>query len=406
MSWITSKLQAEDVPILLKLGEAGRLRDAVDWVYRKRRGTAAIVQALPAGSDERDWQKRPLFYMGLKLGGRAALTPGGEYQVFKGLNVFPGGLRGEPIGQWSKTSPTLDLKIYRYLDFFDPDRLFVSREIAQLPTISPVPPGAAFNNTVILIQMRERFPLNGWVLARPVMFAAATCLRATIIEDLVCHWYPKNLGSLPIPTEMAPELLVSLQDATTKLVDADENLANQWRHVEAVVASANSVTLAQLIAAGSPLAEGLVLPIASDDVVPDDVRLDGTGLHGTDFDFVVPHEDLRAVLWYLVHRIQQEKDEVPVQVLHTLKVPDDPSRAAVLIRQVLTSDTADEFEQARQQLDLVAASALGLTDDELSYIQERFLSDPFLSQLQPMWSHRGIHVQGYHDHSGGDRFSG
>lgn len=406
MSWISSKLQADDVPILLKLGEAGRLRDAVDWVYRKRRGTPMIVRSLPAGSDERDWHKRPLFYMGLKLGGRAALAPGGEYEVFKGLNVFPGGLRGDPIGQWSRTSPTLDLKIYRYLDFFDHDRLFVSREIAQLPTISPVPAGAAFNNTVILIQMRERFPLNGWVLARPVMFAAATCLRATIIEDLVCHWYPKNLGSLPVPSNVPPELLASLHAATARLVEADENLANQWRHVEAVVASGDGVSLAQLIAAGSPLTAGLVLPVVSADAIPDDVHIEATGLKGTDFDFVVPNEDLRAVLWYLVHRLQQQKDEVPLQALHTLKVPDEPSRAAALIRQVLTSDAAEDFEQSRQALDAFAAQALGLTDDELSFIQERFLSDPFLSQLQPMWSHRGVHVQGYHDHSGGDRFTG
>ena len=62
------------------------------------------------------------------------------------------------------------------------------------------------------------------------------------------------------------------------------------------------------------------------------------------------------------------------------------------------------FEHARQHLDDVAAEMLGLTDGDLAYLQERFITDPFLSQIPPMWAHRGLHMQGYHDHSGGDRF--
>lgn len=406
MSWITSKIQAGDVPVLAKLAAASRLKDKVDWVYRKRRGTpATIVSELPTGSSELDWQRRPLFYKGLQLGGKAALSADG-FKVFKGLNVFPGGLRGAPMGHWRRDSKTQDLKVYRYFDFFDPERLYVSREIAQLPTISPVPADAVFNNTVILIQMRKKFPLNGWVLARPIMFAAATCLRATIIEDLGCHWYPKNLGLIPVPQDWTDSERTTLGGATARLIDADENLADQWRHVDGTLATAATQTVSQLIAAGSPLVEGFMLPAAvSDEFIADDIEMDATGLHaGGTFRLEVPNASLRTILWYRLHERLMDGEDVSIGDIQAVKIPVAPDPIAALIVGVRDSDVAEAFENARQHLDDVAAQMLGLTDSDLAYLQERFLTDPFLSQIRPMWAHRGLHMQGYHDHSGGDRF--
>ncbi len=342
--------------------------------------------------------------MGLKLGSKAALTSTGA-RVFKGLNVFPGGLRGEPMGHWESSSPTLDLKMYRYAEFLDHDRLFASREIAQLPTISPVPTDAVFNNTVILIQMRKRFPLNGWVLASPIMFAAATCLRATIIEDLVCHWYPKNLGLIPVPQEWSEDALSTLDAATARLIEADENLADRWRHVDSTLLSSETQTLSQLIAAGSPLVDGFVLPTLNEEFIADDVDLDETGIHaGGTFRLEVPNAALRAILWYRLHQRLMEGEEVSSSHVQAIKIPVNPEAIAAQIVAVRSSDVAHAFEQARHHLDDVAAQMLGLTDGDLAYLQERFITDPFLSQIRPMWAHRGLHMQSYHDHSGGDRF--
>lgn len=406
MSWLTSKIQAGDVPILTKLSTASRLRDQVDCVYRKRKSTSGpvIVRELPVGSNINDWLPRPLFYMGLKLGSKAALTSTGA-RVFKGLNVFPGGLRGEPMGHWQSSSPTLDLKMYRYAQFLDHGRLFASREIAQLPTIAPVPADAVFNNTVILIQMRKRFPLNGWVLASPIMFAAATCLRATIIEDLVCHWYPKNLGLIPVPQDWSDESLATLEAATARLIEADENLADRWRNVESALLAADTQTLNQLIAAGSPLVDGFALPALSEEFIADDVDLDETGIHaGGTFRLDVPNPSLRAILWYRLHQRLMDGEEVAASDIQAIKIPVNPEPIAQAILAVRGSDVAHAFEQARHHLDDVAAQMLGLDDGELAYLQERFITDPFLSQIRPMWAHRGLHMQSYHDHSGGDRF--
>jgi hypothetical protein len=221
--------------------------------------------------------------------------------VFKGLNVFPGRLRGDPMGAWDGTVPPLEIRTYKYDALFVNERLFVARELSQLPTIAPVPNNVVFNNTVNLIQLRERFALNGWVLSRPVMFAAATCLRSTIIEDLGCHWYPKNLGLLPMPAEITEALAEEVRRATETLVEKDDNLADRWRHVELLLAGAASQSINQLIAAGSPLVEGLVLPIHEiDDTLPDEIEITDIGLSGDQgvFEMLIPNADLRAVLWY------------------------------------------------------------------------------------------------------------
>ena len=189
MTWLTSKIQAGDVDLLLKLGGGAKLKDYIQTVYRKARGAdrGRVAAEIPQGAGQFDWEARKLVGMGLKLGGKKMFTFTGR-AIYKGLNVFPGRLRGDPMGSWDGTIPPLEIRTYKYDALFVNERLFVARELSQLPTIAPVPDNVAFNNTVNLIQLRERFPLNGWVLSRPVMFAAATCLRSTIIEDLGCHW--------------------------------------------------------------------------------------------------------------------------------------------------------------------------------------------------------------------------
>ncbi|MDM0002708.1 hypothetical protein QTI24_29190 [Variovorax sp. J22P240] len=409
MTWLTSKIQADDVPILEKIGRAARLKDQVEMLYRKKGGAdkGLVLRELPHGAPAADWTPRPLFYMGLKLGSKAAFTETGK-GVYKGLNIFPGGLKGEPMGQWDGVKAPQDLKIYRYSDFFAQDRLFASREIAQLPTIAPVPAGAVFNNTVILIQMRERFPLNGWVLARPVMFAAATCLRATIVEDLVCHWYPKNLNLIPMPLSPSAEDLMALETATEQLVHADENLADRWRQVEAELSSQPTMSISQLIANGALLVEGFALPPpATADTVLQDLLMNESGITAGNGSFVlaVPNADLRAVIWYQLDRKINDGEEVQPSSIGALKIPAEPAAVAAIIRDVHGSDAAEAFETARRTLDAIAARLLGLSDDDLAYIEQRFITDPFLSQVRPMWAHRGLHVQSYHDHSGGDRFA-
>lgn len=411
MTWLTSKIQAGDVDLLLKLGGGAKLKDYIQTVYRKARGAdrGRVAAEIPQGAGQFDWEARKLVGMGLKLGGKKMFTSTGR-AIYKGLNVFPGRLRGDPMGSWDGTIPPLEIRTYKYDALFVNERLFVARELSQLPTIAPVPDNVVFNNTVNLIQLRERFPLNGWVLSRPVMFAAATCLRSTIIEDLGCHWYPKSLSLLPMPAEVTEDLNQRLQAATVALVEKDDNLADRWRHVEALLSQAQGQSISRLIAAGSPLVEGFVLPLhALDDTLPDEIEITETGLRGDGgaFDLRIPNADLRAILWYMIDRKRKADDaEVPVSYIGNCLIPADPSSSADAISDAYGSSASAEFEDARAVIDRIAARALGISDEELAYISERLETDPFLSQIRPMWAHRGLHFQGYQEPSGDDRFAG
>ena len=410
MTWLTSKIQAADIPVLTKIGNASRLKDYLDVGYRLKRGPSSgtISNAIPIGSNPSDWAESKLMRKGIEFGGRGVLTPSGR-SIYKGLNVFPGRLIGSSMGKWDQSTEPSSLNLYSYQSLFDYERLFVSREIAQLPTIAPVTADVIFNNTVILIQLRERFPLNGWVLSRPVMFAAATCLRATVIEDLVCHWYPKNLGLLPMPTSILPSDLDALQNATRVLISADENIANQWRSVEAAILGQSTKSVSQLIAEGSPLVVDLILPTGEPEAdLPSLIAITDSGLsadHG-EFNLIVPNTDVREILWYLIEVGSNGNTvELPLRFIGECQIPIDNIPAiAEAIRAVRLGNTAEEFEASRIAIDTLSARLLGLSDDDLRHIQERFITDPFLSQIRPMWAHRGLHMQGYIDHSGGDRF--
>ena len=390
MTWLTSKVQAGDVPILLKLGAGAKVNDYLQVVYRKARGVGRgqVASEIPKGAGQFDWEARNLIGMGLKLGGKKMFTPTGR-AVYKGLNVFPGRLRGEPMGFWDGTISPLEIRTYKYDALFMSERLFVAREISQLPTIAPVPDNVVFNNTVNLIQLRERFSLNGWVLSRPVMFAAATCLRSTIVEDLVCHWYPKNLGLLPMPMAITEALAEEVRRATETLIEKDDNLADRWRHVELLLSGAVSQSVNQLIAAGSPMVDGLVLPFHDiDDTLPEEIEITEVGLLGDKgaFEMLIPNADLRAVLWYMIDRKRlADGSDVPVAFVGNCQIPTNAGPAAAAIREAYQSSAATEFEEARTVMDQVASRALGISEEELAYIRERFETDPFLSQIRPMW---------------------
>ena len=411
MNWLTSKVQAGDVDILLKLGSGAKLRDYIQTVYRKVRGKdrGIVAAGLPTGAGQFDWQARKLVGKGMMPSGKKMFTPTGR-AFYRGLNIFPGRLRGEPVGLWDGTVPPAEIRTYKYDALFETERLFVAREMSELPTIAPVPPGVVFNNKVNLIQLSVAFPLNGWVLSRPVMFVAATCLRSTIIEDLGCHWYPKTLGLLPMPAQVTDELRQRLQAATATLIEKDDNLADRWRHVEALLAGSASQSVSQLIASGSALVDGFVLPIhEQDQTLPDGVEMTGTGLQGEGgaFQLLVLNSDLRAVLWYMIDRKRLAEDtEVPVAYIGMCPVPANLAEVAAAIRAAHGSSAQGEFDAAREDLDRIAAEALDLTPDQLAYICQRFRDDPFLSQIRPMWAHRGLHVQGFQDSTGEDRLLG
>src|SRR5690606_11850293 len=124
---------------------------------------------------------------------------------------------------------------YTYEKFLDTDYLYAFREIAQLPVACQVPREVVFQNTVLLAQLDEAFPLDAWCMSRVLQFYAARLMRSTVIEDLSAHWYKRQIALFPIPYSRTPTLIALLKDAGRAVIDADRDLANRYRRFDAIV---------------------------------------------------------------------------------------------------------------------------------------------------------------------------
>jgi hypothetical protein len=208
---ILTKVSSGDARILSRMAESPRLGSILKLAYKKRtRNSGPSVDRIPEGDSPALYETYTLMGYGLKLGGRAAMDSSG-LPIYKGQNVFPSRIIGEPMGYWnSETSHVDSLLLYTHFHLLEERNLYAIREISQLPVACPVPVGCVFQNTVLLAQLTEDFPLNLYLVSRIPQWFAMKVLRASIIEDLHTHWYKRGLVLLPIPARRSPEDIASV----------------------------------------------------------------------------------------------------------------------------------------------------------------------------------------------------
>lgn len=173
---------------------------------------------------------------GIKLGGSRAIVANG-LPIYKGQNIFPSGVLGEPMGHWHPEHSVVDsLRLYAYRHLFDYSKLYAIRNISQLPSACPAPADRVFQNTAQLIQLTEDFPLNFFLLSRIPQWFSIELLRTSIIEDLFTTWVKRNLLLIPIPARRAAADIARLRAAGELVIARDMDLANAHRHVEQLIA--------------------------------------------------------------------------------------------------------------------------------------------------------------------------
>jgi hypothetical protein len=406
--WST-KLSPADFPTLDAISNSPRLGDIVRRAFRKRRGAGRgqVALAVPDGELSLDWEAVLLISTGLKLGGKKALDPDGP-PVYKGQNVFPGGLIGAPMGGWRIGSESTAY-LYTYRDFLDEERLYAFREIAQLPVACRAPKGAVFQNTVLLVQLEEAFPLDAWCMSRVIQFYMAKVMRSTVVEDLTGHWYKRQIALLPIPAVRSRGLLDRLVAAGAGVIEADRDLANRYRHLDELVCSSSTSDLRAAFLRADPRCAGLAFSIPPDTEVPlAGVRESGTSIVADDlfFRLDIPDDGLRHYILFALERMLREADDASIDQAGVLaiKLPGDLAPVLAEIQALLQQDSRANFDRALTELDAIVAQALQLSDEHLMYIQEQMRVDPFLKQLSILWEHRGARVQAYSDSTGEDRY--
>jgi N-6 DNA Methylase len=412
---ILTKVSAADARVLGRMAQAPRLGSIVKVVYKRRGqrevGTAQAnaVEQIPPGSNPLEWEPYVMLAYGIKLGSARAIVDSG-WPVYKGQNVFPHGPQGEPMGHWDAGRSVVDsLRLYAYRHLFDFSKLYAVREISQLPTACPVPPNTAFQNTVLMVQLAEDFPLNLYLMSRIPQWFAIKALRASIIEDLTTHWFKRSVLLLPIPASRSAEDIAALRGVGERVISRDKDLANAHRHVERLIADSRKKPLSDLFADDNPLVVGADLTGAVSGAVVTAIHEQGDEVASDSllFNITIPNAALRRYLAYMLERLVDEGDDVTfnVDTLGALQVPDNLEAVAAAIDQMRSTDPDRSFQDAQMELDKVVARLFGMSGEDLNYITSAMVNDGFLKQLQPSLEHRGLRIQPYADHSQGDRYA-
>ncbi len=414
---ILTKLASGDADALRSMRDLPRLGEFVRLVFVKRVRSRIVEVLTEEPAQERyAYRAEMLFNYGVKLGGVAALARPGEtdaVDLYKGQNVFPQGLLGEPLGRWSPTAKRESTRyIYSYADQLSYKRTHAVREISQLPTAAPVREGQGFQNTAYVLELTNEFPLNAYLLSRLPQFYAARVLRSSIIEDLGCHWYKRTLTLLPVPPDHSLPRLQSLAEAGAKVLEADSDIANRYRAIDGLLAVGivGAPTLGGLIVNGDPIAAGADLNGASEDGVGVTAIVEaGDDLRSTDLFFSVrlPDPRLRAYVRFVLSRKLEQEPEDPLSRADVLDivVPTNLEDVAAAIASLSTDSLEQLYADALTTLDEVVAEQCGISPTLRDHMIAAMTTDPILAKMRPMIAQRGLRIQPYADHSDGERYA-
>jgi hypothetical protein len=412
---LLTKVSAADACVLEKLAQAPRLGSIVKIAYKRRRqrrgvsAQASAVERIPEGDSPLEWEPYVMLAYGIKLGGSRALATSG-LPIYKGQNIFPSGVLGEPVGYWDPERSQVDsLRLYAYRHLFDHSKLYAIRNVSQLPCACSAPEDMVFQNTAQLVQLVEDFPLNLYLLSRVPQWFAVKVLRTSIVEDLFTTWFKRNLLLIPIPPSRNPSDIARLKSAGELVVTKDKDLANAHRHVEQLIANSPKKTLFDLFAENNPLvADADLTGTASGDVTTS-IHEEGEDLVSDDGSFRIklPNSLLRRYLAYRLDRLLDEDEDLAfdIDTLGSLQVPSDLEAVVAAIDVMRNADPARLFQDALLELDIVVADLFNMSRQDLDYITSAMANDGFLKQLRPNYEHRGLRVQPYADHSQEDRYS-
>ena len=220
----------------------------------------------------------------------------------------------------------------------------------------------------------------------------------------------EHLAQIPMPQTLTDKQLSGLELISKNLLNSDNELAQSDSAVANILKNSKCESISRQIARGLPTMDGVVLP-NTDAPLPDKVQITSSGLVDELGELVmqIPDDDLKVVVAYMFERIDSDDGEdLMASEIANLKIPTDQltiAQVAKVIRDLANNQAQVNFDNRRKDLDEYAAQLLSLTPSDLDFIRHRMSTDGFLSQLRPMWAHRGLHMQSYKDHSGGDRFT-
>lgn len=400
---IATRMTPARAPIVQKLRALDTLSSAAKTYWTKRKGGYEARDIRPTGIGEALWEEQQMITYGAARRGTGKENSPDGLDAYKGENIRTGGLVGEPVFRQLDVWNLSSASVWKFPDIL-PDRMWCMPKIEQIPCAAPFDPkNEAIMNTATVFGPRqdlEDFPFDLLLTARVYGWFTLISLRSSYQNKLRSDIYPSTIASLPwtddlVDTKEALERLrVPFFTACRARFDAAAELQRRAGALPLVPLNACFKALAGkddklVLSEEFDTGESFTVVVqASGGEAAEEADTWTVALSDEGHNVALPSAELAESLRLGLALVEGE--QMSRSRLLTLPVPQDTA-AADALRELLASldPLAVEADVERQvdAIDAVVGAALGLTSDEVAFIQAEMRDDPFLSRVRPRYPH-------------------
>jgi len=397
---IATRLTPARLSIISKLRKVGELDSAAKRYWTRQRGGRAVVDERPRGVGEADWTERRLITDGVARRGRGVEGSADGLDLWKGENVRTGGFAGEPAFRRMDVNQLSARSVWAYPHIL-PQTMWALPILAQAPCAAPFNPStAAVLNTVTVFGPRpdlEAFPFDALLSSRIYSWYCILALRSSYQDMLRGHLYPATIRHLPWSEELLPRTAELVEARSTffaacrRRFEAASELKREadllgLRPLAHVFRDLTRRTQAALVWSDE-FGNGETFPFPLDPSEPvqeaDGYRI---SLSAEGHSLVSPTEEIaRLISAGLTLAVGSE---VTRAKLLAFPIPPDAASAAAvrdLVARFQPNALEDEVEAEVDKIDRIVGEALGLLEEDVSFIQREMAEDSFLSRIRPRY---------------------
>lgn len=394
---IATRLTPARAAIVRKLRTVGELSSAAKIYWTKRKGGYAAVDVKPTGVGEANWEEQHMISDGVARRNTGTENVPNGLDVYKDENIRTGSLVGDPqfksMDVWNLSTPAF-WKITNLL----PARMWCLPILEQVPCAAPFDPKKiAVTNTATVFGPRpdlEEFPFDLLLTSRIYGWITLLSLRSSYQDMLRNHMYPVTIGKLPWSEDLTAVAadLEALRDpffqSCRSRYDAGAELARQAKALplvmlkeafKALTAKSDKLVFSEEFDTGDSFTVSAQAVLDGSDPLVVLISEEGHSL-------TLPNEQMAEYVRLGLTLLEGEA--MSKTKLLALRVPHNATMADAVRELLATLDPlAVEAEVLAQvdAIDAVVGAALGLTPDEINFVQTDMRDDPFLSRVRPRY---------------------
>lgn len=422
---ILTKLTAERRRILDTVCAHPTLSSASQTFWTGKRGSTIVQWQLdpPPGMnaagrtpDGLRWEQSDMIRMGCAFRGSRRAPPRGQearaFDFFKGENIVVGAIEGDPVESGIDIEGIDDNSLWRFRDIL-PHRGVAFLQISLGLTAAGFDPRRmALLNTATLFfpnaQLQD-FPFDLAFASRVYQWIYAIYLRCgAMSHGFRSHVYPSNLRLLPWPAALGPSG-PEIEQLRPQFMSLCAAISNRGQAIRTILQGLPHHSLAQAcrdsdaqILWSDSLRGGSAVTVDAPSTAATAVSKQEDGwmvLPAQDFEqhFVVADESIArraaAALTYLHGK------EAGRRALLDLPIP-DAAALKEFVEQVASYDAGQglaRLDAVLDELDRIVGAALGLSDTDISFIQQEMQTDAFLRNIRPNLPHAGRRLRGLYE---------